>query len=85
MPRGNRPSLGTQAIAGLSTEPVSRSRDFFRTVAKLAIQAADEALPGAATLGHRVSQLEEAVRQLRMEVNALAGTHAEGRQMPTGE
>ena len=47
--------------------------------------AADEAVPGAATLGHRVSQLEEAVRQLRMEVNALAGAHAEGRQMPTGE
>lgn len=47
--------------------------------------AAEEAVPGAASLGQRVSQLEEQVRQLRMEMNALAGARAEARPVSTGE
>ena len=47
--------------------------------------ATEEAVPGTATLGQRVSQLEEAVRQLRMELDALAGAHAQAAQTPTAE
>jgi uncharacterized protein YceH (UPF0502 family) len=47
--------------------------------------AAEEAVPGTATLGQRVSQLEEAVRQLRMELDALAGARAAAAQTPTAE
>ena len=46
---------------------------------------AEEAVPGTATLGQRVSQLEEAVRQLRMELDALASAHAPPAQTPTAE
>ncbi len=36
--------------------------------------AAEESAPGAATLNQRVSQLEESVRQLRTELDALKGS-----------
>jgi uncharacterized protein YceH (UPF0502 family) len=47
--------------------------------------AAEEAVPGTATLGQRVGQLEEAVRQLRMEMDALVTAGAQAPRIPTGD
>jgi uncharacterized protein YceH (UPF0502 family) len=46
--------------------------------------AAEESAAGGATLGQRVSQLEEWVRQMRVEIDALAEAHKGGTETAGG-